>query len=76
MRHMPPRGLELGLPLRQPVLPTASGFGKQPIWRQELATLAETGFAGKLGLSIDKFHGMGMDKAGPILPDGPQGVRS
>ena len=33
-----------------------------------LAELRDAGFTGKLGLSVDKFHGIDTAKAGGVLP--------
>ena len=41
-----------------------------------LTQLKQAGFSGKLGLSVDKFHGIETPKLGGLLPHGPESLRS
>ncbi len=50
------RGAELGMRFDK-IMTNGVWFEDRSHLRRELQTLAATGFAGKLGLSVDKFHG-------------------
>src|ERR1700722_14109667 len=54
------RGVELGFRFDK-IMTNGVWFKDAAELEEELKTLAATGFTGKLGLSVDKFHGMGME---------------
>ncbi len=55
------RGAELGFRFDK-IMTNGVWFKDARELETELTTLAGTGFSGKLGLSVDKFHGMGMEQ--------------
>jgi hypothetical protein len=55
------RGAELGFRFDK-IMTNGVWFEDAAELEHELTTLAATGFTGKLGLSVDKFHGMDMEK--------------
>ncbi|HEV8058301.1 MAG TPA: radical SAM protein, partial [Gemmataceae bacterium] len=55
------RGAELGFRFDK-IMTNGVWFKDASELEAELTTLAGTGFSGKLGLSVDKFHGMGMEQ--------------
>ena len=54
------RGAELGFRFDK-IMTNGVWFKDAAELEGELSTLASAGFTGKLGLSVDKFHGMGME---------------